>query len=153
LDPAAQGPYKSVPSLTATQLRQQFLNEPDRQYFMIHRASDCKPLGGSTGARGGLHGRGWIPSTGRSTSSWRIPKSGVRIWNCRLVAAKYLENRLDTRSIFAFTLISNIAERRALLKAGFCEVGALPKERYPVSLPGSPCVFFVWPSKKSVAEL
>lgn len=45
LDPVAQGPYKRVPSKTAAELQNLFLHTSDRQYFLIRRTIDQKPLG------------------------------------------------------------------------------------------------------------
>jgi RimJ/RimL family protein N-acetyltransferase len=150
LDPKAQGPYKFVPSLTAAELRHQFLHDPNRQYFMILRASDGTPLGR-------LYWRAWRFVPGIESIDWEInifladPQERGKGYgtSAQHLAAKQLEGRLDTRSIFAFTLTSNSAERGALLKAGFCERGELPNGRYPVYLPEHPCVLFVWPSKES----
>jgi hypothetical protein len=111
LDPVAQGPYKRVPALTREELRELFLNDPEREYFLIRHSGDARPLG---------------------RFYWRA--------------------RQNTRSVFAFTLISNEAERRALLKAGFREEGRLPSPRYPVVLPKEPCVLFVWPSVERTAQ-
>jgi len=35
LDPVAQGPYKRVPEMSAAQLRELFLHERSREYFVI----------------------------------------------------------------------------------------------------------------------
>jgi len=45
LDPIAQGPYKLVPGLTREELRELFLRAPEREYFLIRRSADGKPLG------------------------------------------------------------------------------------------------------------
>jgi hypothetical protein len=45
LDPMAQGPYKRVPDMTADELRTLFLDNPDRQYFLIRRSANGYPLG------------------------------------------------------------------------------------------------------------
>jgi hypothetical protein len=45
LDPIAQGPHKQVPDMTADELRTLFLDNPDRQYFLIRRSADEHPLG------------------------------------------------------------------------------------------------------------
>lgn len=45
LDPVAQGPFKRVPELSATQLRDLFLREPSRQYFMVRLVPDGTPIG------------------------------------------------------------------------------------------------------------
>jgi RimJ/RimL family protein N-acetyltransferase len=54
----------------------------------------------------------------------------------------YLLEREDTRSVFAYTRVTNKAERRALEKAGFEETGPLPHEHYRVELPPQPCVLY-----------
>src|SRR2546427_1391766 len=45
LDPIAQGPYKQVPGLKPEQLRELFLFDPERQYFLIRRSTDAMSLG------------------------------------------------------------------------------------------------------------
>jgi hypothetical protein len=44
-DPITQGPYKRTPSLTTEQLRELFLFDQTRQYFLIQRRRDSRPLG------------------------------------------------------------------------------------------------------------
>jgi RimJ/RimL family protein N-acetyltransferase len=63
------------------------------------------------------------------------------------LAARHLAARLETKSVFAFTLVRNGPERRSLLKAGFLDRGLMPNDRYPVNLPTEPCLLFVWPSR------
>jgi RimJ/RimL family protein N-acetyltransferase len=146
LDPIAQGPYKRVPALSPETLRQAFLLGEDRQYFMIRRADDRKPLGR-------FYWRAWRFDGPDGAIDWELnilladPADRAHGFGSTVqrMAAEYLAARQDSRSIFAFTLLANEAERRALLKAGFRERGRLPQSRYPVTLPNEPCVLFVWP--------
>src|SRR5579859_7456934 len=45
LDPIAQGPYKNVPKMGASELRTLFLHSSGRSYFLIRRTDDGDPLG------------------------------------------------------------------------------------------------------------
>lgn len=45
LDPVAQGPYKRVPEMGAAQLRELFLRDRSREYFLIRLLSDGSPVG------------------------------------------------------------------------------------------------------------
>jgi len=48
------------------------------------------------------------------------------------LAVGHLLARRETRSVFAYTDCDNLAERRALGKAGLYEIGPLPQRRYPL---------------------
>jgi RimJ/RimL family protein N-acetyltransferase len=145
LDPIAQGPYKRVPALDFDELRTVFLESWDRQYFLIRRASDAHPLGR-------FYWRAWQFGEGSAGIDWELnillgdPRERGKGYGtaAQRLAADYLMMLSETRSIFAFTLETNRAERRALIKAGFREAGSLPNPRYPVMLPSEPCVLFVW---------
>ena len=146
LDPVAQGPYKRVPGLSSEDLRTLFLGNSDRSYFVVRRASDAAAIGR-------FYWRAW---------RFRRPDDELVDWELNIfladprergkgygtaaqrLAARYLESRPETRSVFAFTLADNNAERRALLKAGFLDQGLMPNEGYPVVLPTEPCQLFVW---------
>jgi RimJ/RimL family protein N-acetyltransferase len=146
LDPIAQGPYKRVPALSVEELRHAFLLAQDRQYFVIRRADNGKPIGR-------FYWRAWRFHGPDSPIDWELnilladPADRGRGFGSAVqrMAAEYLVARRDPRSVFAFTLTVNEAERGALLKAGFHERGTLPQARYPVTLPKEPCVLFVWP--------
>jgi len=150
LDPIAQGPFKRVPNLSTDELRSLFLADPDPSYFVpLQRSSDATPLGR-------FYWRAWW---------FRRPTDELVDWELNIfladprergngygtaaqrLAATYLEARPETRSVFAFTLANNNAERRALLKAGFLDRGLMPHEGYPVVLPTEPCQLFVWPPR------
>ena len=145
LDPIAQGPYKRVPSLDANGLRRLFLDSQDRQYFLIRRATDASPLGR-------FYWRAWQFGKLSARIDWELnilladPHERGKGYGTAVqhLAADYLVTLSETRSIFAFTLETNRAERRALVKAGFQERGLLPNSRYPVELPSDPCILFVW---------
>src|SRR5262245_49436741 len=147
LDPIAQGPYKRVPQASADELRRAFFFDEDRQYFMIRRVVDGKPLGR-------FYWRAWCFDGLRSAIDWELnilvadPADrghGLGAMGQRM-AAEYLAPRPGSSSVFAWTLLANQAERKALRKAGFHERGKLPQARYPVPLPEDPCVLFVWPT-------
>ena len=56
----------------------------------------------------------------------------------------FLLNLPRTNSVFAYTLAANMAERRALEKAGFIEKGILPSVYYDIGrLPPEPSVLYV----------
>ena len=145
LDPVAQGPYKRVPALDPDELRRLFLASRDRQYFLIRRATDARPLGR-------FYWRAWTFTEDAGVIDWELnvfladPNERGRGYGTAVqqLAAAHLTTRLETRSVFAFTLEANLAERRALIKAGFREAGPLPDPRYPVELPSETCVLFVW---------
>ena len=151
LDPVAQGPYKRVPALSTEDLRSLFLRDLDRNYFVVRRASDAAAIGR-------FYWRAW---------RFRHPNDELVDWELNILvadprergkgygtaaqrlAASYLAARPETRSVFAFTLTDNSAERRALLKAGFLDRGPMPNEGYPVVLPTEPCRLFVWPGSRA----
>jgi len=141
LDPVAQGPYKRVPAMTGDELRDLFLHSPDRRYFLIRRTSDGKPLGR-------FYYRAWRFGGEADGIDWELnilladPGERGKGYGTatQQLAADSLLARPDTRSIFAYTAVGNTAERRALQKAGFAEVGLLPHAYYHVELPPHPCV-------------
>jgi RimJ/RimL family protein N-acetyltransferase len=153
LDPIAQGPYKRVPALTSQELQELFLNDPEREYFLIRRSADAKPLGR-------FYWRAWRFGGPADGIDWELniflaaPMERGKGYGTSVqrLGAEYLATRQNTRSIFAFALVGNDAERRALLKAGFREEGRMPNPRYPVVLPSDPCVLFVWPSVERAAQ-
>jgi RimJ/RimL family protein N-acetyltransferase len=136
LDPAAQGPYKRVPEATPDQLRELFLREPSRLYFLIRLGPEGAPVGR-------FYWRAWRFTSDPDLIDWEIniflagPSvrgRGVGSAVQRL-AVRHLLERPSTRSVFAYTDAANTAERRALQKAGLQELGPLPHPRYPVPVP------------------
>jgi RimJ/RimL family protein N-acetyltransferase len=154
LDPVAQGPHKRVPDLTVRELRGLFLFDRDRQYFLIERADDATSLGR-------FYWRAWRFGSLAEGIDWELnillaePAERGRGYGmaAQRLAAEYLATRPDSRSVFAFTMVENRAERRALNKAGFREAGPMPNPRYSVALPTEPCVLFVWPGSGRLAPL
>ena len=142
-DPAAQGPYKRIPSLNSAELWRLFLQSPDRQYFLIRRVADARPLGRFYWRACqfvGMAGIDWELNIFLADPGTRGKGYGTAV---QQLASDYLMTRSETRSVFAFTLTGNLAERRALKKAGFREAGRLLYSRYPIELPNDPCILFV----------
>ncbi|GEM_PF-2261239 len=136
LDPQAQGPYKRVPSMTPSQLRELFLYSTDRQYFLIKRTSDARPLGR-------FYYRGWRFHPDPGKVDWELNiliadpafcGKGYGTMTQALALSRLLA-RPETHSVFAYTHEDNIAERRALLKAGLLEMGYLPHSYYKIPSP------------------
>jgi RimJ/RimL family protein N-acetyltransferase len=59
------------------------------------------------------------------------------------LAVEFLLQLPETHSVFAYTFEANAAERRALQKAGFEEIGSMPHPYYQVKLPPESCVLYV----------
>jgi len=136
LDPVAQGPYKQVPAMTVEELRTLFLHSSDRQYFLITGSADGKWLGR-------FYYRAWHFGDEAAGIDWELnilladPLERGKGYGTatQQLAAVYLLAWPDTRSVFAYTAVANTAERRALLKAGFQELGLLPHAYYRVESP------------------
>jgi RimJ/RimL family protein N-acetyltransferase len=136
LDPVAQGPHKRVPEISAAQLRELFLREPSREYFVIRLVADGSPVGR-------LYWRAWRFTTNADLIDWELNillgEPGVRGRGLgsasQELAVQHLLGRRSTRSVFAYTAVENHPERRALQKAGLHELGPLPHLRYPVPIP------------------
>jgi RimJ/RimL family protein N-acetyltransferase len=149
LDPMAQGPYKRVPDMTADELRTLFLDNPDRQYFLIRRSANGYPLGR-------FYWRAWRFSESLDEIDWELnifladPLERGKGYGAAIqrLASDYLLVLPETRSVFALTFLANIAEQRALIKAGFREEGLLPHAHYRVhraAHSNQPCLLFVKP--------
>ncbi len=136
LDPVAQGPYKRVPDISPAELRELFLHEPSREYFLIRLVSNGTPVGR-------LYWRAWRFTPDPDLIDWELnillaePGARGRGFGSasQELAVQHLLGRRSTRSVFAYTAVENHAERRALQKAGLCEFGSLPHQRYPVRFP------------------
>jgi RimJ/RimL family protein N-acetyltransferase len=146
LDPVAQGPYKRVPEMSAAQLRELFLHEQSREYYVIRLIRDGTPVGR-------LYWRAWRFTPDPDGIDWElnilIAEPGIRGRGLgstsQELAVRHLLGRRSTRSVFAYTATENHAERRALHKAGLHELGPLPHPRYPVPLPeGEWRVYSTW---------
>jgi len=141
LDPEAQGPYKHVPPMTPSQLRESFLYGADRHYFLIKRTSGAKPLGR-------FYYREWHFHSDPEKVDWELniliadPAFRGKGYGTttQKLALSMLLARPKTHSVFTYTHEDNIVERRALLKAGLVEIGYLPHIYYripsPRGLPG-----------------
>lgn len=148
LDPVAQGPYKRVPRMTAAQLHDLFLHSSDRQYFLIRRTANRKPLGR-------FYWRAWRFGSSYEIIDWELnifiaePHDRGKGYGTAVqkLALDYLLQQPETRSVFAYTYAMNKAERRSLEKAGFKEKGYLPHPYYRVSLPPEKSVLYVRESK------
>jgi RimJ/RimL family protein N-acetyltransferase len=133
LDPVAQGPHKRVPETSADRLRELFLREPSREYFLIRVLPAGTPVGRFY----------WRFTSDSDMIDWelnillaepRVRGRGVGS-AAQELAVQHLLGRRSTRSVFAYTAVENHAERRALQKAGLHEFGPLPNPRYPFSIP------------------
>jgi RimJ/RimL family protein N-acetyltransferase len=149
LDPMAQGPHKRVPDMTADELRTLFLDNPDRQYFLIRRSANGHPLGR-------FYWRAWRFRESPAEIDWELnifladPLERGQGYGAAVqrLASDYLLALPATRSVFALTFWANVAEQRALIKAGFREEGLLPHVHYRVhrtELSEQPCLLFVKP--------
>jgi RimJ/RimL family protein N-acetyltransferase len=149
LDPIAQGPHKRVPDMTADELRTLFLTTPDCQYFLIRRSADEHPLGR-------FYWRVWRFMESLAEIDWELnifladPLDRGKGYGAAVqqLASDYLLALPETRSVFAFTFLANVAEQRALIKAGFRNEGLLPHAHYRVhraELSEQPCLLFVKP--------
>ena len=144
LDPIAQGPYKRVPAMTAEELRDLFLYGGDRWYFMIRRAADHKPLGR-------FYYRAWRFLPDSDKIDWELnifiadPAERGKGYGTasQSLALEFLLPLRETHSVFAYTFETNKAERRALQKVGFEEVGRMPSSHYRVKLPPETCILYV----------
>jgi RimJ/RimL family protein N-acetyltransferase len=148
-DPMAQGPHKQVPDVTADELRTLFLDNLDRQYFLIRRSADEHPLGR-------FYWRVWRFTESPAEIDWELnifladPLERGKGYGAAVqrLASDYLLALPETRSVFAFTFLANVAEQRALIKAGFREQGLLPHAHYRVhraELSEQPSLLFVKP--------
>jgi aminoglycoside 6'-N-acetyltransferase len=144
LDPVAQGPHKCVPTMNSDELRALFLQDPDRQYFLIRRTTDGEPLGR-------FYYRAWRFADEGDGIDWEVnvlladPSQRGKGYGtaAQQLATDYLLERHDTRSVFAYTSRANTAERRALQKVGFEEIGPLPHVYYRVESPSTPHLLYV----------
>lgn len=144
LDPIAQGPYKRVPEMTPDELQALFLHTSDRWYFLIRRTSDLKPLGR-------FYYRAWWFQPDSDRVDWELnlliadPTDRGRGYGTTVqaLAVEFLLQLPETHSVFAYTFEANTAERRALQKAGFEEIGSMPHPYYQVKLPPESCVLYV----------
>jgi RimJ/RimL family protein N-acetyltransferase len=144
LDPIAQGPYKRVPPMTAEELRDLFLHAVDRWYFLIREATERKPLGR-------FYYRAWRFHSDAEKIDWELnpliadPAERGRGYGTavQVLALEFLLQLRETHSVFAYTFVTNQAERRALQKAGFKEVGRMPSSYCQVKLPPEECILYV----------
>ena len=155
LDPVAQGPYKRVPAMRPAELRALFLQSAERQYFLIRRTADGHPLGR-------FYYRAWRFGREAEGIDWELnvliadPQERGKGYGtaAQHIVLQYLLERPESRSVFAYTYRTNRAERRALEKAGFAEMGPLPHAHYRVAPPSEACILYaiVKGSKPSTEE-
>jgi RimJ/RimL family protein N-acetyltransferase len=144
LDPVAQGPYKKVPDMAADELRNLFLRDPDRNYFLIRRTEGFKPLGR-------FYCRAWRFHPEPNKIDWELnifiadPAERGKGYGteAQALVSEFLLGLPETHSVFAYTFATNEGERRALKKAGFEEAGLMPSPYYRVKLPPEECVLYV----------
>ena len=134
LDPIAQGEYKIVPEMTSNELKDLFLRSEERQYFLIRNEKN-KPIGR-------LYFREWKFNKNNEKIDWELniligePSErgkGYGTQSQSLITG-YLIELNETNSIFAYTMIDNLSERRTLEKIGFEKKGYLPSNYYKVDL-------------------
>ena len=143
LDPIAQGPYKRVPQMTISELRDLFLHNPDRYYFLIRRTADNKSLGR-------FYYRAWRFHPDPEKIDWELnifiaePAERGKGYGTatQKLALKFLLHQPETQTVFAYTFVTNKGEQRALQKAGLEEKGLMPSEYYRVKLPPEKCVLY-----------
>lgn len=142
-DPAVQGPYKSVPGMTDSELEDLFLRAEDRRYFEVLTAA-----GESIGR---LYLRAWrfVPSEASMDIELNIilkPAArgqgfGTEAQRLGIRRGPQLFSQ-PARSVFAYTDVGNVAEQRALLRCGMHRLGLAPSERYPVPVAPDRFVLF-----------
>ena len=126
------------------QLRSQFLQDQDRQYFLIRQTGTGKPLGR-------FYYRAWRFHQNAALVDWELNiliagpaerGKGFGTVVQKLVADQLLQHQ-ETYSVFAYTFATNMAEQRALQKAGFVSEGYLPSDYYRVKGPPELCALHV----------
>ena len=143
LDPVAQGPYKRVPATSTADLRAMFLHNADQRYFLIRRTADGRSLGR-------FYYRSWCFAGPMGGIDWELnlliadPKERGKGYGtaAQQLVANYLLRRPGTRSVFAYTYLTNLAGRRALEKAGLTDLGPLPHPHYRIEPPSEPCILY-----------
>jgi RimJ/RimL family protein N-acetyltransferase len=122
--------------MSGAQLRERFLHDRSREYFLIRLVADGTPVGR-------LYWRAWCFISDADVIDWELNillaepvVRGRGLGSAsQALAVQHLLGRPSTRSVFAYTAAENHAERRALQKAGLHALGPLPHPRYPVPVP------------------
>ena len=129
-------------------VKYQILNSRDCWYFLIKRTQDSEPLGR-------FYYRAWRFQSDPYWIDWELniiiadPSNRGKGYGTAVqaLAAEFLLQFPTTLSVFAYTPIKNIAEQRALEKAGFKEEGLIPISYYRVPEPRDEtlrqCVLYV----------
>jgi hypothetical protein len=84
LDPVAQGPYKRVPEISADRLRELFLREPSREYFLVRMLPGGIPVGR-------LYWRAWRFTSDPDMIDWELNSSSrnrVFVGGCWCIGKK-----------------------------------------------------------------
>lgn len=134
LDPIAQGPYKVVPNMTKEQLKELFLYNSERYYFLIKNKIN-KPIGR-------FYYRAWFFNRNKRKIDWELniiianPNDRGKGYGSatQLMVTDYLRRLPETNSVFAYTLIDNLAEQKSLEKCGFRVIGTFPNDYYKIHL-------------------
>ncbi|MEJ2131041.1 MAG: GNAT family N-acetyltransferase [Gammaproteobacteria bacterium] len=131
LDPEAQGPFKRAPDETRERLVARFLANGPRHYYLIRHLPTRRPLGRFYHRALKFHPPGidWELNILIADPGERGKGFGTTV---QRLATRSLSALPETRSVFAYTHVENIAEQRAPEKAGLRRVGTLPLEEYPV---------------------
>ncbi|WP_026478210.1 GNAT family N-acetyltransferase [Alkaliphilus transvaalensis] len=136
LDPVAQGPYKIVPNVSKDQLKTLFLNNKERHYFLIKDKFN-RPIGR-------FYYREWKFDRDIGKIDWELnifianPDERGKGYGtaAQSLVIDYLKRLKETKSIFAYTMTSNIAEQKSLEKCEFKFMGNLPNKYYKIDLDG-----------------
>ena len=134
LDPVAQGPYKVVPNMTEEQLKYLFLNNNERKYYLI-KDKHNNPIGR-------FYFRSWHFDKNPEKIDWELniliadPTNRGKGYGTlvQLSVTEFLLKQKVTKSVFAYTMNSNIAEQKSLEKCGYKCLGKLPNIYYKVDL-------------------
>jgi len=134
LDPIAQGPYKLVPDMTKDQLKEMFLNNPMREYYLITDI-DNEPLGR-------FYHRKWFFNKEEKIVDWELniiiaePSKRGKGYGTSVqsLAVDLIRKQKNTNSIFAYTRVDNIGEQKVLEKCGFKFLGDMRNSYYKIDL-------------------
>jgi RimJ/RimL family protein N-acetyltransferase len=149
LDPKAQGPYKYVPKMTYGELYDLFLLCKDRWYFLIEDTKSRQPLGRFYYRERKFHPNNQYTDWELNTFLANPMERGVGYGKAvKMLITKYLLEKDETFTVFAYTFEINMLARKSLISAGYIEAGFMPSRYYTVDkLPLEKCVLYIMPKK------